>query len=42
MADSILSVGEQPFDQQLSKEKTAAMTLVVSTIFNFDESYMKR
>jgi hypothetical protein len=42
MADSILSVGEQPFDQQLSKEKTAAMTVVVSTIFNFDESYMKR
>jgi hypothetical protein len=40
--DSILSVGKQPFDQQLSKEKTAAMTLVVSTIFNFDESYMKR
>ncbi len=42
MADSILSVGEKPFDQQLSKEKTAAMTVVVSTIFNFDESYMKR
>ncbi|HEY5686930.1 MAG TPA: DUF1553 domain-containing protein [Yeosuana sp.] len=40
--DSILSVGKQPFDPQLSKEKTAAMTLVVSTIFNFDESYMKR
>ena len=42
MVDSILSVGEKPFDQALSKEKTAAMTLVVSTIFNFDESYMKR
>ena len=42
MADSILSVGEKPFDQKLSKEKTAAMTVVVSTIFNFDESYMKR
>lgn len=41
-ADSILSVGEQSFDHALSKEKTAAMTLVVSTIFNFDEAYMKR
>lgn len=40
--DSILSVGKQPFDMELSKEKTAAMTLVVSTIFNFDESYTKR
>lgn len=42
LADSILSVGKQPFDQALSKEKTAAMALVVSTIFNFDETYMKR
>ena len=42
MADSIISVGEKSFDKVLSKEKTAAMTLVVSTIFNFDESYMKR
>jgi hypothetical protein len=42
MADSILSVGEMSFNKVLSKEKTAAMTLVVSTIFNFDESYMKR
>jgi len=42
MTDSILSVGERPFDKLLSKEKTAAMTLVVSTILNFDESYMKR
>ena len=40
--DSILSTGQQPFDSELSKEKTAAMTLVVSTILNFDESYMKR
>ncbi len=40
--DSLLSVGERPFDKGLSKEKTAAMTLVVSTIFNFDESYTKR
>jgi len=42
LVDSILSVGEWPIDKLLSKDKTAAMTLVVSTIFNFDESYMKR
>ncbi|MFC4722799.1 DUF1553 domain-containing protein [Geojedonia litorea] len=42
LIDSILSVGEMPFDKVLPKDKTAAMTLVVSTIFNFDESYMKR
>ncbi len=42
LSDSILSVGERPFDTVLSKEKTAALALVVSTIFNFDESYMKR
>ena len=42
LVDSILSVGEKQFDKVLSKEKTAAMTLVVSTILNFDESYMKR
>ena len=42
MVDSILAVGERPFEKELSKEKTAAMTLVVSTIFNFDESYTKR
>ena len=42
LSDSILSVGERPFNQLLSKDKTAAMTLVVSTIFNFDETYTKR
>ncbi len=42
LSDSILSVGERPFDKLLSKDKTAAMTLVVSTIFNFDETYTKR
>ena len=40
--DSILSVGERPFDTNLPKDKTAALTLVVNTILNFDESYMKR
>ncbi len=42
MADSILSIGKFPIDASLSKEKTAAMSLVVSTIFNFDDSYTKR
>lgn len=42
LSDSILSVGERPFNKLLSKDKTAAMTLVVSTIFNFDETYTKR
>jgi hypothetical protein len=42
LSDSILSIGERPFNKVFSKDKTAAMTLVVSTIFNFDESYTKR
>lgn len=42
LSDSILSVGKRPFNKLLSKDKTAAMTLVVSTIFNFDETYTKR
>jgi hypothetical protein len=42
LSDSILSIGKRPFDKLLSKDKTAAMTLVVSTIFNFDETYTKR
>lgn len=42
LSDSILSVGERPFDKLLPKNETAALTLVVSTIFNFDETYMKR
>ncbi len=42
MADSILLVGNKPFDKSLPKENTAALTMVVNTIFNFDESFMKR
>ena len=42
LSDSILSVGERPFDKLLAKNETAALTLVVSTIFNFDETYTKR
>ena len=41
-ADSLLTVGSKPLDLDLSKEKTAAMTLVVNTILNSDQSYMKR
>jgi predicted TIM-barrel enzyme len=35
-------VGEKPFEAKYDKEKTAALAVVVNTIFNFDESYMKR
>lgn len=42
MIDSLLCVGEYPIDLSLPTEQTAALTLVVNTIFNFDESYMKR
>ena len=42
LIDSILSVGDYAFNEDLPKDQTAAMTLVISTIFNFDESYMKR
>jgi hypothetical protein len=42
LIDSILSVGEFAFTEDLPKDQTAAMTVVISTIFNFDESYMKR
>jgi hypothetical protein len=42
LIDSILSVGEFAFNEDLPKDQTAAMTIVISTIFNFDESYMKR
>jgi len=38
----LLSVGEYPFDESLNKNKTAAWTMVASTIMNMDEFYMKR
>lgn len=42
LADSLLAIGEMPFDNQLDKNKTAALAMVANTIFNFDETYMKR
>ncbi len=42
LADSLLAVGEMPFDKELDKNKTAALAMVANTIFNFDETYMKR
>jgi len=41
-ADSLLAVGELPRNLSLDKTKAAALTMVASTIFNFDETYMKR
>jgi hypothetical protein len=42
LADSLLAVGKLPRDIHLDKTKSAALTLVANTIFNFDETYMKR
>ena len=41
-AEELLQVGEYPFDNRLDKVETAALTMVVNTIMNFDEAYMKR
>ena len=40
--EAILSLGDYPFDDQLDKVQTAALTLVSNTIMNFDEAYTKR
>lgn len=42
LADSLLAVGEIPRDKRLDKTKAAALTIVANSIFNFDETYMKR
>ncbi len=42
LADSLLAVGDLPRDIKLDKTQTAAMTVVANSIFNFDETYMKR
>ena len=42
LADSLLSVGDLPRDIHLDKTKAAALTIVANTIFNYDETYMKR
>ncbi|MDO6436893.1 DUF1553 domain-containing protein [Cyclobacterium sp. 1_MG-2023] len=41
-ADSLLHVGEYKSDVSLSKEKLAALTLVNSTLMNFDDAIYKR
>jgi len=41
-ADSLLSIGDRPVDISLENDQVAAMAMVASTIFNFDEFYMKR
>jgi hypothetical protein len=41
-ADELLTVGEYPVDKSLNKSELAAMTIVASTIMNFDEFVIKR
>jgi hypothetical protein len=40
--DDLMAVGEYPLDPDLNKVKTAALTVVASTMINHDEAYMKR
>lgn len=40
--EELLSVGEYPQNPLLDTERTAALTLVASTVLNCDEAYMKR
>ena len=41
-ADSLLMIGDRPWDQSLDKSQIAALTIVSSTIINSDDTYMKR
>jgi len=41
-ADELLAVGEYELDRSLDKSKTAALTMLASTILNHDEAYMRR
>lgn len=41
-ADELLSVGEYVLDKSLNKNELAALTIVASTIMNFDEFVIKR
>lgn len=41
-ADSLLAVGEMARDPKLDKIQTAALAVVANSIYNFDETYMKR
>ena len=40
--NDLLTVGDFKINTQLSSTKTAALTVVASTMFNHDEAYMKR
>ncbi len=42
LADSLLAVGKIPRDMHLDKIQTAALAIVANSIFNYDETYMKR
>jgi hypothetical protein len=41
-ADGLLSLGEHVTDKNLPREKVAAMTMVASTLVNYDEAVYKR
>ena len=41
-AQALLSVGEYPVDKELDPKELAAMTVVASTVMNFDEAIIKR
>lgn len=41
-ADKLLHVGEKPADPALPKDKLAALTVVASTLINYDEAVYKR
>ena len=40
--DNLLQVGEFPSDHKVNRLETAAMTMVINTLMNFDEAYMRR
>jgi hypothetical protein len=40
--DGFLGIGEAKFDDTIDRPHLAALTVVVSTLMNFDESMMKR
>jgi hypothetical protein len=41
-ADSLLQVGELPRDQSLPGDRVAALTVLVSTLINYDQAVYKR
>jgi hypothetical protein len=41
-ADAFLSIGDAPPDDSLNKPHVAAMTVVIGTLMNFDQSVVKR